>query len=325
MLHTPALSKDARWTSGNTAWALGQSLTTDEKRRLAAYEHRIEFGLASFLDVAEALVAVRAEKLYREKFSTFEEYCRAKFDMTSRRARQIMEGAEVVHNIKRLAPVASNGNKSSTTPVLPRNEGQVRPLAGLPPKAQAEVWQAVAAKAPNGKVTGKAVQAAVEERKNPASASERQRASTDTKPVVVDMTKEFYRISRKNDQSRWQIKEAPGWRIAAMVETLAEAWKWITERGHHPINVPVTDSGTWKSLHHWHTLGTEPGQKKNPADLSAGILRDVKKVDIKSVAEKAVAALQRLRALMALAGDKKWPESIDCALVKLRLLVKENS
>jgi hypothetical protein len=47
---------------------------------------------------------------------------------------------------------------------IPKNENQVRPLAGLSPELQLEIWQEVLESSPNGMPTGAAVQRLVDER-----------------------------------------------------------------------------------------------------------------------------------------------------------------
>ena len=70
--------------------------------------------------------------------------------MSDRRARQLMDAAEVASTIA----------KSGTT--VPKSERQARPLATLPPSQRVEVWQKAVAASPNGQPTAKAVQVVVE-------------------------------------------------------------------------------------------------------------------------------------------------------------------
>lgn len=64
--------------------------------RLDQLEHVIERGLATFVEVGEALLAIRDERLYRETHATFEDYCRDRWGMTAPRAYQLMDAAKVV-------------------------------------------------------------------------------------------------------------------------------------------------------------------------------------------------------------------------------------
>ncbi|HVX56953.1 MAG TPA: hypothetical protein VHA37_04425 [Candidatus Saccharimonadales bacterium] len=130
-------------------------LTTGERKTLEDCEARIQKGLQSFLDVAAALLTVRAGLLYRQDYGTFEEYCRQRWGITPRRARQMCDGAEVVANL-------SEGASGSSP--LPTNERQTRALQALPKPQQQLVWKEAVAAAPNGKPTSKHVQAAVQKR-----------------------------------------------------------------------------------------------------------------------------------------------------------------
>ena len=130
-----------------------RALTQAETERLAGLEKRIEAGMETFLQVAEDLLKIKAEELYRYKWDSFEAYCRERWNMTPRRARQIVAGAEVVDNLR---------NHGSS--VLPSNERQVRALAGLPVEQQMATWNK-AVEQRGGKPTGKVVEEIAEGRK----------------------------------------------------------------------------------------------------------------------------------------------------------------
>jgi hypothetical protein len=70
--------------------------------------------------------------LYRETHSTFEEYCRERWDMSINYADRLMRTTKVIENIKSV-PIGT---------VQPANESQVRPLTKLQtPELQQEAWQ----------------------------------------------------------------------------------------------------------------------------------------------------------------------------------------
>lgn len=110
--------------------ALPAPLSKTGKRMLAEAEARIEAGLATFMEVGQALVTIRDGRLYREDHGTFEDYCRDRWGFTGRRARQLIDAAEI----------------GTTVPVA--NEGQARALAGLPPEQASEVYEATKAAGP---------------------------------------------------------------------------------------------------------------------------------------------------------------------------------
>lgn len=126
------------------------TLVPAEANRLAELETVIARGLATFVDVGNALLAIRDARLYRGTHDTFEDYCRERWGMSRIHAHRLIEAAEVSEN---LLPM---GN-------MPTNERQIRPLAKLEPEQQREVWQRVIETAPSGRVTAAHVQAVVDE------------------------------------------------------------------------------------------------------------------------------------------------------------------
>jgi len=131
-------------------------LSITEEQELAAHEAIIERGLKAFVDVGQALLAIRDARLYRAQFGTFEDYCRDRWGMSRIHAHRLIEAAGVTEN---LLPM---GN------ILPESERQARPLTQLPPDVQPVVWQRAVDTAPNGKITAAHVQNIVDEYKAPA-------------------------------------------------------------------------------------------------------------------------------------------------------------
>jgi len=124
---------------------LVEPLSSSEAQTLAHYEAIIAKGLKVFVEVGQALLAIREQKLYREAFGTFEDYLRQRWDLSRSYAHRLIDAAEVT---ERLLPV---GN------ILPMNEAQVRPLTSLPPEQQQEVWTEAVNTAPSGRVTAQHV------------------------------------------------------------------------------------------------------------------------------------------------------------------------
>jgi hypothetical protein len=108
-------------------------LTTQERSQLRSLEKTIENGIKTFIEVGNALKAIRDAKLYVEQHKTFEKYVTERWGMQKSHAYRLIESAEVVTN---LSPI---GDKFS----LPTSESQTRELAPLPPEKQAEVWERV--------------------------------------------------------------------------------------------------------------------------------------------------------------------------------------
>lgn len=97
------------------------------RSELAEHERVIARGLKTFVEVGSALMDIRDARLYREDYATFEDYCQQRWNMTDRRARQLMDAASTVQAIE----------ETGTT--VPATESQARELSGLEPELAAEV------------------------------------------------------------------------------------------------------------------------------------------------------------------------------------------
>lgn len=128
------------------------ALSTTEAEHLADCETIIAAGLASFVEVGEALADVRDSRLYRQTHGTFEDYCSDRWGLSHRHVNRMVEASQVVGALGPIGPV-------------PTNEAQARPLAPLrdDPDALASAWQAAneAAEAKGKPVTAADVAAAV--------------------------------------------------------------------------------------------------------------------------------------------------------------------
>lgn len=116
-------------------------LTEDEGAAFARCERTISEGLQTFYAVGNALAEIRDERLYRATHDTFEDYCQDRWGISRIHAYRLMSAATTVES---LLPIGNT---------LPSNEAQVRPITGLSPDQQREVWQRAIETAPNGKVT----------------------------------------------------------------------------------------------------------------------------------------------------------------------------
>jgi hypothetical protein len=133
--------------------ALSKILSAKESDRLQVCEAIVEKGLRTFVEVGSALAEIRAKKLYRQDYDTFEDYCRNRWQMVASRARQLIGAAEVVHNLQ---------EQSVTRVTLPTTEKQVRPLLSLPAQQRREVWEAAVAASKNGNPTATEVERALQ-------------------------------------------------------------------------------------------------------------------------------------------------------------------
>ena len=126
------------------------ALSKTGARRLAEAESAIERGLATFWEVGASLLQIRDERLYRADFDTFEDYCQQRWNMTRRRANQLVEAAQ----LGTMVPIA--------------NERQARALAGLDADEALEVYGEAEAE---GNVTAAGLTAA-RERRNPSGSDQ---------------------------------------------------------------------------------------------------------------------------------------------------------
>jgi hypothetical protein len=117
-----------------------------DARRLATLERIIEAGLATFIGVGNALAAIRDERLYRANHTTFERYCKGRWQMGRHNANELI----------RLAAVAENLGEISPKPTI---ASQVRPLVDLEPEQQREAWKKATETTANP--TAKQVEAAI--------------------------------------------------------------------------------------------------------------------------------------------------------------------
>jgi N6-adenosine-specific RNA methylase IME4 len=117
---------------------MSEALTKSEQTELERWEAIIERGLNTFYEVGSALLTIRDKKLYRKNFSTFEEYCRDKWEFSTRHAYRLIESAEVIRNLR---PIGH----------IPANEAQARELVPLESADQRLAWEVVLSTAPTGK------------------------------------------------------------------------------------------------------------------------------------------------------------------------------
>lgn len=112
------------------------ALHTGEELKLQQLEQILEQNLNSFLFTGKALKAIRDERLYRDKFTKFEDYCRERWGLSDKYAYRLIDGYTCHDNLHReLSPIGENR--------FPANESQVRPLTALAPEKQVKAWQRV--------------------------------------------------------------------------------------------------------------------------------------------------------------------------------------
>ena len=71
----------------------------DDAHQLETYEQVIERGLSTFVDVGNALTAIRENRLYRSTHSTFEAYCQERWGFNRTRAHHLIDAAEAANKM----------------------------------------------------------------------------------------------------------------------------------------------------------------------------------------------------------------------------------
>jgi hypothetical protein len=150
------------------------TLTDREARRLKSLEDTIR---RSAGDMYDAMRAIHDEKLYRDEFSTWEAYCRSRWNMSATNAYRLIEHGRI------MSLFSEDGQKVS--PIGEVSEAATREVAALPDAAKVEVIKEVAAEN-NGKVTARAVRQKVHDRE-PGDESEPAGADP-VKPKVIKAT-----------------------------------------------------------------------------------------------------------------------------------------
>ena len=177
--------------------------------RLKQLEEIIQDGLKTIVNsqfkVGAALIEIRDKTLYMDTHPTFEKYCREQWDMGKSRAYQLIAAAQIENHL------------STIVDIKPTHESQVRPLAGLGPCMQSEVYH-VAVKNANGKApTARQVEEAktivmnrVPDRKPPIEQPEPSSLNEDIKTEVYHVfetsQKAMKRFSTAQQQRKFKAK-----------------------------------------------------------------------------------------------------------------------
>lgn len=142
-------------SDGKLEISQGEALTLSERFELESCETIIAKNMESAMWFAQALGTIREKKLYRAGYSTFEQYCRERWEMPARSARRLIDQADV---FKRL----SEGQNGSAWTV-PARPSVVRPLITLPPEHQRAAWSEAVETSGNGHPTVRHVEKVVRE------------------------------------------------------------------------------------------------------------------------------------------------------------------
>ena len=114
-----------------------ERLSPAERKRYKQAETRIEKAMASFVVAGQELAAIRDEKLYREKYGTFAEYCEQRWDMQRRHAYRLIDSAAVMGRLECVQ-----------LDTLPATESQARPLTTIDLEKVGDAWAFVVPRLP---------------------------------------------------------------------------------------------------------------------------------------------------------------------------------
>ena len=153
------------------------ALNSAEQVQLNLCETIIEKGYNTFIEVGNALFDIRNNKLYREKHSTFEEYCKQKWQIKRQRAYELMDAASIVNTLSEISDKKSDEFKVS--PSINIRESHAVALGKIPEEIRNLVWQRVVDnQKKNGKtITAKSIQFIYSQEKN--GLNENSQSSTD--------------------------------------------------------------------------------------------------------------------------------------------------
>lgn len=126
------------------------SLSVNEKIERSTHEERIRRGLIAWTEAGQSLAFIRDNRLYRDEFSTFEEYVEAFWDQKRDWAYKLIGSSEV-------AKILHSHEYN------PENKGQARSLIPLKhePNKLIAAWDSAIEDSKNGRPTELEVKAAV--------------------------------------------------------------------------------------------------------------------------------------------------------------------
>jgi hypothetical protein len=100
-----------------------------ETQRLEECEDTIRKGMSTFVEVGQALAAIRDQKLYRDTHKTFQAYCKERWGRSRDWAYMLMNASAACENVDEHQQIP--------------NQEQAKALSKAPPEEQAEVWAEV--------------------------------------------------------------------------------------------------------------------------------------------------------------------------------------
>ncbi len=206
-------------------------LSNEEKVSFKTYEEIIEKGLKTFIEVGNALFEIKNNKLYRESFTTFEAYCKDRWQLKRQRAYELMGAAEIVHQLSE----NNLSEISDKTNLLPSKESHANALAQIPVTLRFQVWRGVVEESLN---TGKAITAKMITEQTELLVSNLKEAQTPSEPTEEEIKEGILKRMRskvskaKLDDIRVEISGK--WLIK---NSLVDVWREIRQNPNEEIGV----------------------------------------------------------------------------------------
>lgn len=168
---------------------MSTALTKPERSVLAECEAVIKRGMESFVEVGNALLRIREGRLYKDAYSSFENYCSDKWGFKRGNAHDLIETARVAGIVQDIEQ--------------PKNREVIRPLTSLPITQQREAWkEAIATAKEPGKPTAKEVKLVVERVTNQTS-----RVSSPATPAqdseLLSMLKSYWTAANRTERAQF--------------------------------------------------------------------------------------------------------------------------
>jgi hypothetical protein len=112
-------------------------LNSEQRSRLKELEGTIERTLSSFIECGMALREVRDQRLFRESYSSFDDYLAQRWSITRHHALRMIRAVTIAENLL-AGPARSEGDAP-----LPSDLGEatLRPLSRLAPELQQSIWR----------------------------------------------------------------------------------------------------------------------------------------------------------------------------------------
>lgn len=179
-----------------------EPLSLEESEQLAVCESEISEGLATFWTVGAALAQISEKRLYRDKFETFQIYCKERWSITRQHAYRLIEAVDVFENVSPVGDI--------------RSERQARAIKHFEKEMQATVWQIAEKTAPivdgKPKVSAGHLQAVAEVMNGILLAGGLDDGSGEIKPIgtLIDaaVTEEVYeRLQRQKEIVRQKMSQ----------------------------------------------------------------------------------------------------------------------